>query len=418
VAPPPAELASAHQVRLENGLTVAIVKRASFPAVSAALAFGGGTATSDPPGAVELLRALENSAGIAMPMNAVEATPIDGATFTGDLVRAGARNLSNALYLLAQRIVVTDKTDWAQMLDNEAGERTATTFKILPGQMAARLLRQKLYGSHPLARSTTVSDRRAVRGEQMEHWIPRMRSPRNAFLVMVGNVEPAEGERLARTWFGGWQGQKDAAPATLPPVQAPPSRPGGIDAAPMVVNRDGDAQSELVIACRLPPADARAQARYHLLGSVLGSYLNTMVRYRAGAAYGVNTQINFRGGGAADVLVTMEIETRRLPEALKAVRALWARLGSDGFDPGAVSQSRWGQSAGYNLRYETASEIAYSLVENWSLGWPLDSMTRYPEVLRSTSPADLSADFKTCQDTTVTLVLGEKEKVDPLLASR
>ncbi len=129
VAPPPPELASAHQVRLDNGLTVAVVKRSQFPAVSAALAFGGGTATSDPPGAVELLQWLERQAGIAMPRNAVEATPIEGPAFTGDLVRAGARNLSTALYLLAQRIVDTDKTNWVEMLDKEASQQSTTPFK-------------------------------------------------------------------------------------------------------------------------------------------------------------------------------------------------------------------------------------------------------------------------------------------------
>ncbi len=186
---------------------------------------------------------------------------------------------------------------------------------------------------------------------------------------------------------------------------------------PMVVNRDGEAQVELAIACRLPPADAHARARYNLMASVLGSYINTMVRFRAGAAYTVNTVTNFRGSGAADVAVTMHLETRRLPEALAAVRALWKRLGDEGFDPGAVSQSRWAMSAAYNLRYETASEVAEALVDNWSLGWPLDSLTRYPEVLRTTTPADLNAAFRTCRDTTVSLVLGEKKAVDPMLAS-
>jgi predicted Zn-dependent peptidase len=417
VAPAPPELASAHQVRLDNGLTVAIIKRGGFPAVSAALAFAGGSAASDPPGAVELLRWMEKRAGAALPLNAVETEPIDGPTFTGDMVRAGTRNLSNALYLLAQRIVDTDKTDWAEVLDNEAAQGGTSGFRIPPGEMASRLLRQSLYGSHPLARSTTVSDVRSVRGAQMERWIPRMRSPRNAFLVMVGNVEPARGEQLARTWFGSWQGQKDAVPATLPPVLPPPGRPGGIEAAPMVVDRDGDTQVELVLACRLPPADARAQARQDLLATVLGSHVNTMVRHRAGAAYSVQTINNFRGGGGADVMISMDIETRRLPEALAALRALWKRLGDDGFDAGTVSQARWAVTAGQNLRYQTASELARALVQNWSLGWPVESLTRYPEILRTTTPAELSADFRTCRDNTVTLVMGEKKVVDPLLAS-
>ena len=415
VAPAPPELANAREVRLENGLTVVIVQRSSFPAISAVLAFGGGAATSDPAGAVDLLRRLESLAGIALPFNAVEATPIDGPTFTGDLVRAGTRNLSNALYLLAQRIVDTDKTDWAELLDKDRSQ-SPLTFRVSPGQKASHLLRQSLYGSHPLARPPAGPEVLAIRGEHMERWIPRMRTPKNALLAIVGNVDPAEGERLARTWFGLWKGLPEAVPPSLPTVPLP-INPGGIDRPPIVVDRDGDAQVELAIGCRLPPADARAQARYHLLANVLGSYVNTMVRYRAGAAYAINSETSFRGHGAADVLITLDLETRRLPEALAAVRALWTRLGTEGFDPGAVSQSRWALSAGYNLRYETSIDLAQTLVENWSLGWPIDSLTRYPEELRNATAADLNAAFKICRDSTVSVVLGEKKAVDPVLAS-
>ena len=41
-----------------------------------------------------------------------------------------------------------------------------------------------------------------------------------------------------------------------------------------------------------------------------------------------------------------------------------------------------------------------------------------PRGAAHTTPADLNAAFKTCRDTTVSLVLGEKKAVDPLLASR
>ena len=40
------------------------------------------------------------------------------------------------------------------------------------------------------------------------------------------------------------------------------------------------------------PAPGRAQ----LMSSVLGAYINTMVRFRAGAAYAISTRTNFRGG--------------------------------------------------------------------------------------------------------------------------
>lgn len=415
IAPAPPELRSARTVRLDNGLTVVVVRRPGFPAVTSVLGFAGGAAAGDPAGVVDIVRWLESRAGMSLPLNAVEATPIEGPSFTGDLVRAGARNLPNALYLLAQRLVDTDKTDWSEVFDGNRDSSAPAVFRVTAEQRADHLLRQGLYGEHPLGRAPAGPELLDIRGEDMERWLLRMRNPSNAFLAIVGEVDPAEGERLARVWFGSWSAPK-VAPATLPPVPAP--RPAGVERPPIVVNRDGDAQARLALACRLPAVDARARATYQVLGSLIGGYLNTMLRHRAGAAYAVDSRLSLRGGGAADLLLTVEVETKRLPEALTAARALWSRLGKNGgIDAGAVSQARWAVSSWYNLRYGTASELALSLLETWSLGWPVESLAQYPERLRATTPADLQAAFRTCRESTVSLVLGQQSAVDPLLAA-
>ncbi|HEY0712733.1 MAG TPA: pitrilysin family protein, partial [Polyangia bacterium] len=119
LAPAPDELSKMHAVRLENGLQVVVVNRPTFPSVAAVLGFAGGAVVGQPPGVVELVQRLESLAGIGLPLNGIEATPIDGPSFTGDLVRAGARNLPNALFLLAQRIVDTDRTEWSALLDRK-----------------------------------------------------------------------------------------------------------------------------------------------------------------------------------------------------------------------------------------------------------------------------------------------------------
>jgi predicted Zn-dependent peptidase len=369
---------------------------------------------SDPPGAVDLVRRVEASAGIALPLNALEAVPIAGPTFTGELVRSGPRNLPNALYLLGQRMVDTDKTEWSELLDRE-DEKPTLVFRVSPEERADHLLREALYRDHVLARPPVGADVLNIRGQHMEQWLPRMRNPRNALLALVGNIELDEGERLARAWFGSWKGRPDAPPATLPPVPPPAADTGGLDRPTMLVDRAGESQSILVVSCRLPPADPGKQAVYELLQSTVASYVNTMVRYRAGAAYAVSSGLAFRGAGAADLRISLDVETRRVPEAMKAIRALWNRLATDGFDPGAVSQSRWGLSSGYNLRYETAAELALSVVEAWSLGWPLESLARYPDQLRASTPADLKAAFTTCRDTSASLVLGDKRVLQPLL---
>ncbi|HEY0711602.1 MAG TPA: insulinase family protein, partial [Polyangia bacterium] len=257
-----------------------------------------------------------------------------------------------------------------------------------------------------------------IRGADMEAWLPRMRNPRNALLAIVGKVSRHEGEQLARKWFGSWKGLPEALPFALPAVP-PPRKTIGIEGRPIIVNRDGgDAQVLLALACRLPAAQHGSRATYQLLASALNGHLNTMVRYRAGAAYSVSSQVNFRSGGAADLWVTMDLETRRLSEALAAVRTLWTRLGNEGFDPGTVSQARWALATGSNLRYGTSAEVVLSVLENWSLGWPVNGLATYPTELRNSKPEDLTGPFRTCRESTVSLVLGEKAVVEGALAAQ
>jgi zinc protease len=414
LAPAPAELAGTRQVRLPNGLTVLLARRTGFPGLTALLGFAGGAAVSEPMGALQLLRRIEHNVGVSMPLNALEVVPVDGPTFTADAVRAGPRNLANVLYLLAQRIVLTDGTDWGSLLD---GEETATIkrFQVSPKEKADYLIRRALYGSHPLAQPPAGPDTPAISGQHMERWIPRMRSPRNALLAVVGDFDLDEGERLARAWFGPWKGVAEAVPPTLPPAPVPLAGKG-IAADPLIVDQDAESQSHLMLACRLPRPQPGVRASHDLLASILGSYLNTMVRQRAGAAYSVTSQATLRGGDAADLRITLELENTRLPEALAAVRALWARLGRDGFDPGALSQMRWGLTHEHNLGYDTSGEVAFRLLESWSLGWPMTSLAQYPASLRAATPADLRAAFSTCQGSTVSLVLGDEAAVKAAFA--
>jgi zinc protease len=409
----PEELAGTRQVRLENGLTAVLVKRSGFPGVTALLGFGGGSAAGEPAGVVELVRRVEAQAGTAMPLNGLHAQSFEGPTFTGELVRGGRRNLSRALYLLAQRIVDTDQTDWEQLLDGPDRARSFT-FRVTPEQKADHLVRRSLYGDHPLARPPRGPEGQQIRGEHMEGWLRRMRSPQNALLVVVGDVDLDESERLARGWFGSWKGDPKATRPTLPPVPAPERIAGAVDRAPTVVDRAGDSQAQLILACRLP--DGPQQARHELLASVLASYLNTIVRFQAGAAYSIDTHLDLVGGGASDLVISMELAPRRVPEALAAVRSLWNRLGDEGFDPGAVSQSRWGLAAGYNLGYQTGSEVAMVMLQAWSLGWPLESVSRYRDDLRASTPADLRTAFATCRETTSAVVMGERTVLDRVLA--
>jgi hypothetical protein len=119
--PPPAveappEVVSARVTSLSNGLRVLLVPRRDFPGFTAVLAFPGGRKLSDqlsdPLGAGEIVSRVLRVAHVGLPANALEVVPVDAVDYSAAIVRGGARNLPNALMLLAKYVVSADELEW------------------------------------------------------------------------------------------------------------------------------------------------------------------------------------------------------------------------------------------------------------------------------------------------------------------
>src|SRR5204863_714534 len=113
---------SARRFKLDNGMTVVLVRRADFPSVTAALGFPGGDALSEPPGVRDLVRSVLPPGGSSMAFNAIEVTGYDRTDMTTDVVRAGAANLPTALALLVSRLIRADQVDWEQAFEDREGK--------------------------------------------------------------------------------------------------------------------------------------------------------------------------------------------------------------------------------------------------------------------------------------------------------
>jgi len=147
-AAPLPELTGARQLRLPNGLRVALVRRPQFPAVTAVLSFHGGAAAS-PPGVVELLRVLEREGTFALDQNALQIRKADGDDYAADLVVAGRRNLSNALSLLAARLRVIGRMRWRQVMEEVRTANARVSRHESPAKIAGRAFWAALYPNHP-----------------------------------------------------------------------------------------------------------------------------------------------------------------------------------------------------------------------------------------------------------------------------
>jgi predicted Zn-dependent peptidase len=387
---------------------VKLVRRPQFPSVAAVLGFGGGAAAS-PAGVVELLRLLEHDGSIELRQNALQVQKVDGPDMTADMIVTGRRNLSNALLLLAARLRALDRIRWPHVVD-EVQRKNIPVDHEAPAKKAARAFWRALYGNHSYARVISLAKLRHVEAREIVDWLPRVYNPRNATLVVAGDIDVPGAQSLVNAWFGSWRGVEDAGPLAVPPVPVPDaSQP---NEQVIVTHRPVANQVEVTLGCRLPGGSAPrdvAAARM-LAGAVVGK-LRARLREEGGAAYSVNGGASVLRGGGAHMVVAASIDNRKLREALKAIRSHWTHFAQGGFDRGTLSQVRWELVESENLAFQTSAETAVRVLEADNRGWPLAQMASLSDAYRNIGASDLQRLFTTCRATTVMSLLGDEATI-------
>jgi zinc protease len=403
--PSPPELATARQLKLPNGMSVVLVRRTDFPSVTVALGFPGGDAVSEPPGVRDLVRRVQPPEHSSLSFNAIEVSGYDRADMTTDVVRAGAGNLPTALALLVKRLVQVDRIDWEQSFEAREGKDYVLRGD-LPEEKATRAMLAALYGGHPYGRVSTAAERHAIDAAAVRSWLGRTHQPRNARLVIVGDVDLATAEREVNAWFGPWRNDDKIPVAALPPV--PPVPAGTAPEKVIVTHRAGVPQTELSLACRVPGDSPRDELIARSLVGVIGGGLTTRLRAEAGVTYGVAGHAYRLRGGAAHIVLRTAVDTTRLAEVMRLVRARWKQYGEHGFDAATLSQVRWSLSRQEWMSLQTSSALAARLMDVVTTdGEPLD-VGLPAQAIADLSPADLQRAFSMCAASTVISLVGDE----------
>lgn len=403
--PAPPELASARQLKLDNGLTVVLVPRTDFPSVAVALGFPGGDALSEPPGVRDMVRAMQPPEGSSLALNAVEVSGYDRIDMTTDLVRAGADNLPTALGLLVARLIQVDEFDWEKAFEDREG-KGYTLRGDLPEMKATRAMLAALYGGHAYGRLPTAVERHAIDAAAVRTWLARTHQPRNARLVVVGDVDLSTAEREVKAWFGPWRNDDKTPVAEVPPL--PPLPAGAPHEQIIVTPRAGVPQTEVTVACRVPGGSPRDELVARSLAEVIEGSLTTRLRSEAGVTYGVHGSARRLRGGAAHLVLSTAVDTTRLGEVMKLLRAHWKQYGEHGFDAPAINQARWALSRQEWMSLQTSSAMAARLMDVFSTDGALAEAVQ-AQTIADLSPAELQRAFSTCAATTVISLVGDEE---------
>jgi zinc protease len=410
-----------HTVRLKNGLEVIIGRRAAAPMVTVYLALKGGSGDSEPLGAASLARYIAQPVSKRHGNFADYGVQVDcgiGLDRSGCQFRAGSGNLANVLAILSDRV---------QSMRVEQG--AAGLFKKYVGPIlkkeedqaewrADRAFWKALYGNHPFGRRASLADLERVDEGMVERWLGRVYNPRNATLTIIGDVDLADAEKLAREWLEDWKadGSAGEVPAPAPPaighvavtfpdrthLSSPPAE------RILVTHRPGATQGELRLGCLVPAADEKTAVMYEVMADMVGRHLFRSVRQQLGASYGINGSAQTLRGGASHIVIGGNITNEKLAPALKVIREYWDGLPAGQFAENEMNQARWNLARSYNMRFTTTSDVADEVVAARAIGWSVDVVDKYPQYLASLTKAELQKAFAACHETQVISIVGDE----------
>lgn len=404
-------------VTLDNGMTVVMLPVKSMPLVSARLVFnnvGNATLPDNPalPGAAAQYLSLPAEAdafqrtGISVRCQAGNDTTVcatSGINIYLDVMVKGLERLIKAGTYSQEQIEGEQKSFRESMKTHAAQEQVEIDRQYLTA----------LYGAnHPYTKAgvDSVEAMNKISHDSLESFRNTHYTAANATLIIVGDFEPKQAEKLARDTFGGWsRGKQDKA---IDPTVAPRTGPQVVG----VVTKE-EPQVEVRIAYPAPAGlDGQEGARQVLAGMM--QYRVDEVRFKLGSTYGMYAARRATKGPTAYQIAGGGIDAPRAGESLKAIRdGLDLLRNGTTFDEDFVRSRRKVVSRLLGESTMTA-ELAQRLTQMTTFGLDKKFYNRMLQLVAATSPAQIHALIKAELDpkNEVIIVKGSRAQLDKTFA--
>jgi zinc protease len=376
-------------VQLANGLTLRVVERREIPKVAAALVIKAGAVADAPDesGVAFLTAEMLDEGTSSLSSLEIEAE----LERMGSYLSAGAsrewsvvsldtlrRHLTPSLKLMAD--VVVHPSFPAEELERVRKRRLDAILqdRANPNTTAGRVARKVLFGArHPYGRPVG-GEEASIQTIQREELVPFYRNhynPKNASLVMVGDIGLEEARKAAERAFSDWGESATPNDAVVEPV-ADPSR------KVYIIDRPGSAQSELRTVLTAPK---RTTVDYHtlevmnaILGGGFSSRLNLNLREDKGYSYGAFSVLGY-GIVQSILLGVSPVESGVTKEALRELvgefeaLASWSRPVTEE----ELADAKATLIRGDAQKFETLSQVGGEVAELDCYGLPVRELARY-----------------------------------------
>jgi zinc protease len=418
-------------VTLPNGLKLYVIERPA-PVVTASLVVRHGAASvpagksglagltarmltegTKKHGSLELAEAIENL-GSSLNSDASRDESSVGLSALGS-------DLDQALSLLAEVVQAPAfapkdfervKSEW---LDSLVSERQNP--QRLASMVGLRLLNGSVHGA-PVRGGVTDVKALSIRDLQAFH--RQAYTPKNAALIVVGQVDRAALRASVERHFGGWRGVEPSAPLPFKPAE-PASK-----LRVVVVDRPGAVQSALFAVQAFPKRSDGGHEVREVLGKVVGglftSRINLNLREKHAYTYGafgqplsthswgaffVSTSVRTDATAAALAEIVSELEAARDPARGVPIKA----------DEVARAKADLIHSVGATL--EHTSRVAGTISEIYVDDLPADYYARYPATLAAIDEKAVAKAATSLEPRRmIAVIVGDRAQIEKDLASR
>jgi zinc protease len=432
---PPPPLASkespfpkVERATLSNGLDVAIAPISALPLVQVRVLVHAGSGYGGIAGTAEMTANLLKDGGTRTMSSAQVLDRIEslGATLSVDVDMDSSRlglavpkdELDAALSILSE-IVTSPSFDERELGKLKARKRDEAKDNARSSGtwMATRALFHELYAQEsPYATYDLVPSEIArvhgllIRDFHKHYWVPK-----NASLILVGDVDPQVASKAVQKAFGGWRGGE-------PPAQAFPPAIALARRRVILVSRPKSAQSDIFISSLVPPRSSpewpALRVANQVLGGVPSGRLFSDVREQRSLAYSAQSRIAELAHGEQPLVVYVGTQTPKTGLALQGALDDLEKMTTDPATPAETESARRYLSDVFAIRMETIGSIADLLAQQSAMRLPDGYWDSYRSLVRAVDAAQANASaqkiFRPAQSLIV--VAGDAETIAPVLA--
>jgi zinc protease len=429
--PPPSEKArdlafpAVHHIPLENGLVVDVVTQKQLPIVSLELVIQSGSA-SDPAGmpgvasmVADMLKEGTKKRSGAQFAEAVEFLGANLGTGAGQettrvSVSALSEHFDAALSLLA---VAAHRPSFDEGELTKLKKRTLDELKLKkdkPGWLARREFQRALYGSHPYGQyDTTEEVVKKLKRTDLVIYHGVHFTPNNAFMVVVGDVDPEQVKTKVAQLFGSWK-KKDVVKPSY--AAAPEHKTRQV----IVVDRPASVQSQIIIGNlalkRRDPEFIPLMVANQVLGGSAASRLFMDLREKRSLTYGAYSRIDETVDQGA-FRATAAVRTPVTGEAVTGFFEHLERIVTEPVPTPELEAAHRFLADSFPLQIETAERIAELLADLRVYGLPEGYWDTFRSNIRKVTAQDAlkAAQANIRPNSEVVVVVGRAAEVVPML---